>query len=179
MSEQNFLMTAPLTPSDAQATEPGHHHCESCASFYHPPGMCPNCPDEPLVDVRDEQAMRLILEREERRHFARAAKFAILAMVVMTPLHLLLVAVMSLLYLQILIYMGKAGAYLLLFLSFVHVSGFGVSVLWIERQLMRRFPTKRVSPLVYGESKPNEQNLGFVDALYDFAGLYVDWRAKP
>lgn len=171
MSEQNLLMTAPSTPSDAQAKERGHYLCESCASFHHRPGMCPNCPDEPLVDIRDEQAMRLILEREERRHFARAAKFAFLAMLVMTPLHLLLAAAMSILYLQILVHTRRAGAYLLLFIYLVHLSAFGVSVLWIERQLMRRFPTKRVSTLVYGASKPSDQDFNFVDKMRDFMGL--------
>jgi hypothetical protein len=171
MSEQNLLMMTPSTPPDAPSTERGRYICESCASFYHQPGMCPSCPDEPLVDVRDEQAMRLILEREERRHFARAAKFAILGIFVMTPLHLLLFAVMSPLYLKLLIYMHKAGVYLLLFISLVHLSGFGVSVLWVEHQLMRRFPTKRVSTLIYGESKLNDQDFGFVDKMRDFLEL--------
>lgn len=178
MSEQDHAETIPSTPSDAPAAARGHYICESCASFHPQPGMCTSCPDEPLVDVRDEQAMRLILEREERRHFARAAKFAILAMLVMTPLHLLLLAILSPLYFKLIIYTGRAGAYLLLFLGGVHLSGFGVSVLWVERRLMRRFPTKRVSTLVYGDSKPNEQNVSFADALHDLTGLYVDWKTK-
>lgn len=151
--------------------EHGHYICESCASFHHQPGMCPSCPDEPLVDVRDEQAMRLILEREERRHFARAAKFAILAMLVMTPLHLLLFAALSPLYFQLLVYTHRAGVYLLLFICLVHLSAFGVSVLWVEHQLMKRFPTKHVSSLVYGASKPSDQDFSFVDKMRDFLDL--------
>ena len=171
MSEQNLLMTAPSTPSDAPSTERGHYICESCASFHHRPGMCPSCPDEPLVDIRDEQAMRLILEREERRHFARAAKFAILGILVMTPLQLLLFVAMNLFYLQILVHTRRAGAYLLLFIYLVHLSAFGVSVLWVEHQLMKRFPSKRVSTLVYGASKPSDQDFNFVDKMRDFMGL--------
>lgn len=150
---------ATLTPDTTLPFEArGRFLCECCVSFHAQQGMCPRCPDEPLVDTEDEQAMRLIQERDQRRHFKRLAKYTIFSIAVMLPINLLCVGLSFGLFWSIVeLVPPRSGGHLLVLWLFLHVSAFGLSVVWLEEKIDARFPTQRIAPLVnakYAELKP-------------------------
>lgn len=152
----------------------GQYLCERCVVLHRGPGMCPGCEEEPLVDVANEEAMRWVRGRDERRHFRRAAKFAVVGMVLMTPLNLVF-AVMTFSVLASFMFehhIEMSSPWLLA--AGFHLSLFGWSVLFVENRLMRRFPVQKAAVIVDGESE--QEAPSWREGFERLWSLFISWR---
>lgn len=155
------------TPSEERALTPtrGDFLCESCLSFQERPGLCPRCPDETLLNVQDAQVRQLIAERDQRRYFSRATRYTLIGLAVMVPTHLIL----ALLFNNFIITKALMFFRFALLITMLQIGLFGVSVLWVEKVLMRRFPPVQVMPLITGEpvELPQEDLMERLKDLFD------------
>lgn len=156
--------------------EQGHYLCESCIVLYGEPGMCPKCEEEPLVDVRDEEAMRWIRERDERRFFRRTAKFAVVGMVLMTPLNIALAMWTFPTCFGFLFEHRISLNVPIILICGSHIFLLAWSVLFVESRLMQRFPIRRAASLVDGEEERARTNWRERFAL--LWSLFMGWRTN-
>lgn len=128
------------------------------------------------MDVNDEDAMRLIRERDQRRHFKRLARFTLLSIAIMIPLNALCVAATFSLFLLSLDYTEALIELTPLWLL-GHVGLFGVSVMWGEQYFDARFPTRRISELVDGTPEDGDvPSRGIWTRLSDFIHVVMSSR---
>ncbi len=81
-------MTTPAPSAD------GRWFCESCGARYEGPGDCASCPDEPLLDLHDEDTRIAIEEMDSSRRRKRHGILGLVALAVCFPL-VLLVGIIS------------------------------------------------------------------------------------
>ncbi len=75
---------------NAIQTDPdGRWFCERCQSRYATPGDCARCPDEPLLDLHDEDVRLAIEELDASRRRKRHALLGLVALAACFPLVLL------------------------------------------------------------------------------------------
>lgn len=64
----------------------GRYFCESCERRYNAPGDCTHCPEEPLLDLLDEDVLLMLEKWDDDRWQKRLMQFTLLAGVVCSPL---------------------------------------------------------------------------------------------
>ncbi len=90
MTYASDIQAAATTSADADVEKRGQYLCEGCARFFHAPGTCSICLDEPLVNVHDEAAVELLRQRARQRRERYAFPCMMAAAAVMLPLNALL-----------------------------------------------------------------------------------------
>ena len=109
-------------------TPDGRWFCETCESRYDGPGDCIRCPEEPLLDLHDEDTRLTIEEMDAGRRRKRHALLGLASLAVCFPL-VILVGFIS----------TKLGV-----LAWVGATGALTGVLW------KAFPTKDRLPEMEG-----------------------------
>jgi hypothetical protein len=59
--------------------------CEECTRRYERGGMCDDCPDEPLLDLADEDVRLMIDEFDDRRFWKRSTIWTFLSLALVSP----------------------------------------------------------------------------------------------
>lgn len=72
-----------------QEVPAGRWFCEQCQRRYAEPGDCSHCPEEPLLDLHDEDTRLIIEEMDSRRRRKRHALLGFIALIVCSPVFLL------------------------------------------------------------------------------------------
>lgn len=59
--------------------------CENCCTQYETPGDCAKCPEEPLLDLRDEDVLQMLQDFDDRRNRKKMGMFTLIFGVVFLP----------------------------------------------------------------------------------------------
>lgn len=63
----------------------GPWFCEQCTARYPGPGDCAQCPEEPLLDLRNEDVLIMLDEFDHRRWRTRAAIYTVIVGILFLP----------------------------------------------------------------------------------------------
>jgi len=66
-------------------TPEGRYFCESCTARYDEVGDCPSCPEEPLLDLLDEDVLLMLRSFDDERWRKRMGVYTGISAVVCIP----------------------------------------------------------------------------------------------
>lgn len=124
--------------------------CESCLKLY--PATqhhCPNCVDEPLLDISKAEVRQMLVEMDRQRRRTASHKYLSLSIAMLCIIYALVIGALAL----------TVGKQLLLFLMnpvglVVFLLSFAFLCLLSERLLMNYKPPKRIAVVWASTNKP-------------------------
>ena len=75
-----------MNMSSQQELPDGRWFCEQCERRYSAPGDCQRCPEEPLLDLHDEDTRLIIEEMDSKRRRKRHTILGVVALVACSPI---------------------------------------------------------------------------------------------
>ncbi len=101
----------------------GQYFCEQCEARYDESGDCAKCPEEPLLNLLDEDVLLMLQQFDDARWQKRAGLLTMLSGVICAPLLLLV------------LFVKKIGFVI-----------YGAAMLGLSGAMIKMFPPKRKTP---------------------------------